>query len=118
MLPGNGVISVISGGNVSFGPPLGGVVVLAQECENIIIPRIIVTGIAGSRFISFFFIYFVLLFSLNICSDHALNAFYLLQPSDQLFQIPHVVYIKVNMSFEYAIFGFKGKLPDIHTHYK
>ena len=31
VLPGSGLIFTSTGGSVSFGPPLGGVVVLAQE---------------------------------------------------------------------------------------
>jgi hypothetical protein len=46
---------VIIGGMVSLGPPLGGVVVLAQECENIIDASMIVTGTAGHKYVSIFF---------------------------------------------------------------
>jgi hypothetical protein len=41
---------------VSFGPPLGGVVVLAHECENIMLPNMMLTGIAGQNLFSIFFI--------------------------------------------------------------
>ena len=51
----------ITGGIVSLGPPLGGVVVLAQECENITEPRTNDTGIMGSRLLKNFFIYDVVL---------------------------------------------------------
>ena len=45
----SGYISVMSGGIVSFGPPLGGVVVFAHECENIIVPSTKAMGIAGKN---------------------------------------------------------------------
>ena len=54
--PGSGEIFFMTGGIVSFGPPVGGVVVLAQECENITEPSTSRIGIAGSRFVSFLFI--------------------------------------------------------------
>ena len=42
----------MTGGIVSFGPPLGGVVVLAHECENIIVHKMIRTGIPGTSIFS------------------------------------------------------------------
>ena len=55
--PMTGYISVMTGGMVSFGPPVGGVVVFAHECENMAIPRIIDTGIIGKNLLRNFFIY-------------------------------------------------------------
>ena len=49
-VPGNGEILVMTGGIVSLSPPLGGVVVLAHEWENIIAPRTSATGTAGISF--------------------------------------------------------------------
>jgi hypothetical protein len=51
-----GNISVMTGGIVSFGHPVGGVVVFAHECENIVIPRIRVTGIIGKNLLRNLFI--------------------------------------------------------------
>ena len=34
---------------MSLGPPVGGVVVFAHECENIVIPSIRATGMAGKN---------------------------------------------------------------------
>ena len=48
---------VMTGEIVSFGPPLGGVVVLAQDGENIVIPKTNATGIIGSRLLNLFFIF-------------------------------------------------------------
>jgi hypothetical protein len=48
---------VITGGIVSLGPPLGGVVVLAHEWEKIIAPRIKATGTPGINILSNFFIF-------------------------------------------------------------
>jgi hypothetical protein len=39
----------MTGGMVSLGPPLGGVVVFAHEGENIIVPIIMATGTAGIK---------------------------------------------------------------------
>jgi hypothetical protein len=36
---------------VSFGPPVGGVCVLAHECENIVDPMMKNTGIIGSMYL-------------------------------------------------------------------
>jgi hypothetical protein len=41
---------------VSFGPPLGGVWVFAQECENIVDPMIIDIGIKGKSDLRILFI--------------------------------------------------------------
>ena len=54
--PGYGFTAVMTGGIVSFGPPLGGVVVLAQECENITCTNMAATGMAGRSLYVFFFI--------------------------------------------------------------
>jgi hypothetical protein len=48
---------VITGGMVSFGPPLGGVVVFAHECENIIDPNTRAMGRIGKNFDMNLFIY-------------------------------------------------------------
>ena len=48
-MPNAGYISVITGGIVSLGPPLGGVVVFAHECENIIAPNTSAIGINGKN---------------------------------------------------------------------
>ena len=48
--PGSGYSLVIIGGIVSLGPPLGGVVVFAHECENIIDPSMMTTGMTGKNF--------------------------------------------------------------------
>ena len=52
-VPGRGYILVISGGIVSFGPPVGGVVVLAQPLGNIMAARTIPAGISGRNLFSF-----------------------------------------------------------------
>ena len=48
-----------TGGMVSFGPPEGPVVVFAQECENMMLPNISPTGIAGKQADMIFFILFI-----------------------------------------------------------
>lgn len=65
-VPGNGEILVMTGGIVSLSPPLGGVVVLAHEWENIIAPRTSATGTAGISFL------YILHLFLHICAYHAL----------------------------------------------
>ena len=45
--PGAGETLTILGGIVSFRPPVGAWVVFAQECENMVIPITITTGIRG-----------------------------------------------------------------------
>ena len=39
----------MTGGIVSFGPPVGGVLVLAHECENSIVPSTMPIGIIGKN---------------------------------------------------------------------
>jgi len=39
----------MTGGMVSFGPPLGGVVVFAHECENMTVPKTRAMGIMGKN---------------------------------------------------------------------
>ena len=68
----------MTGGMVSFGPPLGAFVVLAHECENIMPERISITGIPGSRYENLFFINKILFF--NFQTDDTLYAFNLHQP--------------------------------------
>ena len=60
MVPARGFIRVITGGIVSFGPPLGGVVVFAHECENITEPRMKATGMIGSRLLKYFFMFYII----------------------------------------------------------
>ena len=56
VLPGRGVTLTSIGGMVSFGPPVGGVVVLAQECEKKAPPNIRAAGTSGMRFFIFIII--------------------------------------------------------------
>ena len=51
-----GYILVMTGGIVSFGPPVGGVVVFAHECENISDAKMPRTGIIGKNLFRNFFI--------------------------------------------------------------
>lgn len=80
----------MTGGIVSFGPPLGGVVVFAHEWENIIDPKMNATGIIGQNADNNFFIIF---FSLKVCPYDTLNSFDLLQLSYKLFKVSHIIYI-------------------------
>ena len=54
--PSGGYSLTITGGIVSLGPPLGGVVVFAQECENITDASTAPTGTAGKYLESIFLI--------------------------------------------------------------
>lgn len=85
-----GNISVITGGIVSFGPPLGGVVVLAQECEKIIDPRMIATGMAGHIADIIFFIILILLKVFPIYTFYSID---FLESPDQILKIVHIIYI-------------------------
>lgn len=76
----------MTGGIVSLGPPLGGVVVFAQECENIIVPKMIPTGMIGKYFSN-------ILFILQVSSDYALDTLDLLKLLHQFIQVTHIVYI-------------------------
>ena len=60
--PGSGYIPVMTGGMVSLSPPLGGVVVFAQEWENIIAPKTKATGMPGMSFSNILFIQIYSLF--------------------------------------------------------
>ena len=66
-VPGNGEILVMTGGIVSLSPPLGGVVVLAHEWENIIAPRTSATGTAGISFSIYPFICFYISVRITLC---------------------------------------------------
>ncbi len=47
----------ILGGIVSLAPPVGAWVVFAHECENIIDPSTMATGMTGKNLLIIFFIY-------------------------------------------------------------
>ena len=49
----------MTGGMVSLSPPLGGVVVFAQEWENIIAPKTKATGMPGMSFSNILFIKYI-----------------------------------------------------------
>ena len=74
-----------------MGPPLGGVVVLAHECEKIIDPSMNATGIAGHKYDNTFFI--ICFIPLQFLSDNLLYTFDLMYLPDQIFKIVHIVYI-------------------------
>ena len=67
VLPGRGEMLVMTGGIVSLSPPLGGVVVLAQECENIIAPSTNATGIPGMSLSICLFILFYKSVRMTLC---------------------------------------------------
>ena len=58
MVPGKGFSLVMTGGMVSFGPPVGGVVVFAHEGEKTIIARMMATGIRGRYVFRILFIFY------------------------------------------------------------
>ena len=55
--PRVGYMASITGGIVSFGPPLGGVWVFAQECENMVDPMITDIGMIGKSAFRILFIF-------------------------------------------------------------
>lgn len=65
VVPGSGLILVMTGGMVSFLPPLGGVVVFAQEGEKNIEPNTRATGTAGIS-LTICFLKFI---SIQFCYD-------------------------------------------------
>jgi hypothetical protein len=101
----------MTGGMVSFGPPLGGVVVFAHECEKIILPNIIAIGMAGR-------IPDIILFisiQLNICPYDTLYSLDLLEFPYKLVEVTHVMDIKVNITVKDSIFSAQAELLDVYA---
>ena len=100
---------------VSFGPPLGGVVVFAHEWENIIEQRIIVTGIAGQIDDNILCL-FILLMILKVCPCYFFKSLDPMKFLNQVLKIIHVVDVQVDESVEYSIFGAYVEPSDIYAH--
>lgn len=110
-----GSISTICGGIVSFGPPLGGVVVLAHECEKIIVARMITTGTAGIRYDNILCL-FILFMILKVCPCYFFKSLDPMKFLNQVLKIIHVVDVQVDESVEYSIFGAYVEPSDIYAH--
>ena len=91
----------MTGGMVSLGPPVGGVVVFAHECEKIIEPKTSAMGMIGKNLDRNLFIFNIL----NICPYYALDAFYLFKLLCELFEVTHVMDIQVYISFKHSVFS-------------
>ena len=98
VVPGSGTMFIIKGGIVSLSPQEGDSVVLAQECMNIIGPRIEHTAMMSgmNRFIS------------NISSYYILYAFNSSKAFSQLTYHLYIVYQKFYITFKHA--SFAGEL--------
>ena len=84
-----GYIFSITGGMVSFGPPLGGVCVFAHECENAVDPMMSARGMSGSNLFMNFFI----LFLLEFCSCHTFDSLDVLELHDKVLKIVDIMHI-------------------------
>jgi predicted cation transporter len=96
---------------VSLGPPVGGVVVFAHECENITVPMITETGIIGNNLAKNFFIRFVL----KVTLTYSFNARNLTQALDKFVKSFNIMYIQVNEAVKYAVFSTYAESSDIYA---
>ena len=123
MLPSPGSIFLIRGGIVSFGPQLGGVVVFAHECEKIMLPSTIATGIIGKNLSRNFLISVCLLqffLFVNELRDLELRSYYtvyarnLLELLDNAVQVVDVADIKVDESVKDTILSSEIESSDVY----